>query len=521
MPTAFEGRSYSNVTLTSLNGDLSVVVFMPKGISTNNDDDVYYYSSRFDHGSMIGSITRKRKFMVQDPQCSGKPDCPNKIVEREHILYGADAWRQPHNTHWPESGMGLASEFGVGDDGSFCYYRCGWYQENDVTNGVLGYQEAGVGQPFLKIGVGELLKGTCPTCDSTEDYKFNSPYLFASQPLWNLTYVSKKVASNNNLGEKPSQDIISSIRLDHEATLRNNPYGYALSKVIALNDRVLEVTSTLTNKGASPFSTAWYSHNFFTCDHTAVGPGYSADLNLQGTGHIIGGGVSSGQPPLLTPQGGSSSALPPLFDEPGTWSWTAPLLDFSRIKPFSNSVHIDMTRALDPGIRIKAEFTKDPNSDGGFAYTACQTMIQSSLKVQSADDPSRSIRNDPTIRMYAYNLYIERGTLSPEPQILIRNLQPNQSVTWTQRLVIQDVVADNEYIDPRPFSVNATIPSSVFVDTSITLTSFLPVSKVSQSVAMLLFGLCVTLLVSRIMVSSISRFSRRNRGYRYIDDLER
>lgn len=36
------------------------------------------------------------------------------------------------------------------------------------------------GQSFLKIGVGELIKGSCPMCNAaTGEYKFNSPYLFA------------------------------------------------------------------------------------------------------------------------------------------------------------------------------------------------------------------------------------------------------------------------------------------------------------------------------------------------------
>jgi hypothetical protein len=460
-----EGRYYSNVTLTSLKGDLSVVVFLPKGVLNNNDDEIFYYSSRFDHGSMIGDITRKRRYVVPDPSCKGDPACPTKVIEREHVLYGTDAWRQPHNTHWPESGVGLASEFGVGDDGSFCYYRCGWYQENDVTNGVLGYQEANIGEPFLKIGVGEIIKGTCPLCDSSEDYKFNSPYLFGSQPVWNFTIINKTktgTTTTSGAGNKAMDNVtLNTIRLDHEAMLRTKQHGYGLSKLISLNDHVLEVTSTLTNKGVAPFSTVWYSHNFFTCDHTAVGPGYSVDLNLQGSGHTMSAGSPTIPGILVGGVPGAPQPLPPLFDEPGTWSWTTPLLDYARLTPSPNSVHLEMKRALDPGTRIKTEFTKDPNSDGGFTFNACQSSIQSSLRIES-DDPDRNIHNDPTIKMYAYNVYIERGTFSPEPQILIRNLQPNQTVSWTQRLVIQDVVTtDDEFISQQGSSNNYVVFPSI------------------------------------------------------------
>ena len=128
---------YANVTLTSAGGDLSVVVYLPGGIK---QDQTYYSSTRFDHGSMIGSITRK----TRDADGS----------EHRHVLYGTNRWRVPHDPYWPESGVGLASEFGVGDDGAFCNYRCGWYGVNDVTNGVLGYREARNGESFLKVRSG-------------------------------------------------------------------------------------------------------------------------------------------------------------------------------------------------------------------------------------------------------------------------------------------------------------------------------------------------------------------------------
>jgi hypothetical protein len=154
-------RSYNNITLWNDAADLSVVVYLPFGVSADHRkgveiNDLFYYSSRFDHGSMIGSITRWRQ--------------PKSVDTPNHVLFGTNLWRIPHNVRWPESGVGLASEFGVGDNGAFCYYRCGWYQQSDITNGVLGYEQAKVGESFLKIGVGELKKGTCPACDSTEEY---------------------------------------------------------------------------------------------------------------------------------------------------------------------------------------------------------------------------------------------------------------------------------------------------------------------------------------------------------------
>jgi len=383
---------YANVTLTSLDGDLSVVVYTPKGV---NDDDIinsdlppYYYSSRFEHGSMIGSISRKRRYVDSET---------GKEYTKEHVLYGTDTWRIPHNTHWPESGVGLASEFGVGDDGNLCYFRCGWPQATNVTNGVLGYMEADSGEPFLKIGVGELIKGTCPECDSTDIYKFNSPYLLNRDPKWKLSYLHQN-----------SQSEVTGLQLQHEARLKD--HGYHLTKDISLTENVLSVTTTLQNMGKEPFSTVWYSHHLFSCDGRSVGPGYSLDLNLAGTN------------------------MHPIYTEPGTWSWSTPLDQYGTITPYDKSVHLKMNRDLEPGTRIKAEFEDDHATAGGFTLTACQTAIEASI--ESAQFQPQNM-NAP-ISMYDYNLYIERGTFSPEPQILINNLQPWQSVSWTLKLVIRD-----------------------------------------------------------------------------------
>jgi hypothetical protein len=360
---------YANVTLSN-GDDLSVVVFLPSGIQP--EENTFYYASRFDHGSMIGVISRK-------------------VSETEtHKLFEADMWRVPHNSNWPESGVGLASEFGVGDDGSFCYYRCGWGGANDVTNGVLGYFEAKNDEPFLKIGVGKLLKGTCPTCDSTDDYRFNSPYLFAEPPVWHVLEQSDH-----------------SITLEHEAKLR--VWGYKLVKAIALDGNVLSVTNTLSNFGQSPFSTAWYSHNFFTCDQMAVGPGYSVELAIEG--------ASS------RPSNAYSNAA--MYEEPGTWSWSTPLADYAKVRVHSDRIRVEMDRALPPGVRIKSEFINDSQTSGGYTIRACQTEIVSTL-----DHPEQS--------MYAYNLYVERATLSPEPQLLL-HLEPGQSTSWTQRLEIRGI----------------------------------------------------------------------------------
>ncbi len=368
-PCADAQASFANVTLRSKSGDLSAVIFLPKGIKT--DEPTFYLASRFDHSSMIGNIERT----------THNPDTGKKST---HLLYGAQQWRVPHDPYWPESGIGLAAEFGVGDDGAFCNYRCGWNQVNEVTNGVLGYQEARNGESFLKIGVGELIKGSCPTCDSADDFKFNSPYRFAKTPVWTL---EKHEKSN-------------SMALYQEAVL--NQYGYQLKKEIQLNDNELLVTTKLVNIGRVPFATAWYSHHFFTCDNYPVGRGVGVDLDLAATGGR--------------------------YEEPGTWFWSTPIGNYADITASQDAVSVEMNRGVERNVRIKAEFTRDEQSHGAFTLHGCETSIRETI-------PEVGVEGG--VSMYAYNIYIESGTFSPEPQIYM-HLWPGQEISWTQRLEFAD-----------------------------------------------------------------------------------
>jgi len=436
------GSHYANVTLSSLGGDLAVVVFLPHGLKP--DERTFYYASRFDHSSMIGSITRK----VRTINSYGEE------VTKDHILFETDTWRAPHNPYWPESGVGLASEFGAGDDGAFCYYRCGWSGAEDVTNGVLGYREARNGEPFLKIGVGELIKGSCPKCDSTDDYRFNSPYLFSTPPSWKILEIG-----DHNLS------------LEHEALLHQ--HGYKLVKSISLDDNILSVTTSLTNLGQQPFVTAWYSHNFFSCDGNAVGPGYSLDLGLKGdTG--------------------------PLYDEPGTWTWATPLQEYAKIRRHSDTVNVEMVRALGPGVRIKTEFYDDGATTGAFKLQACGTSIRSEFESQDKLD------------MYGYNLYIERETLSPEPQLLLR-LEPGASKSWTQRVVIGDAEKPRADIQGAALS-SLDYVASVFQGNDASLS---PASLASLMVSLLLLSAALVLVSRRLL-----RRRRRTFEYTTIMDVE-
>jgi hypothetical protein len=437
---------YANVTLTAHNSDLSVFLYLPMGLQ-KPDEELYYFSSRFDHSSMIGAIHRTVRNTAEAGPADGGS---SNTTTTSHVLYQDGMWRQPHNSNWPESGIGLAAEFGVGDDGDLCPFRCGWDGAEDLTNGVLGYREAELGAPFLKIGVGKLIKGSCPDCDSTEDYKFNSPYQFAELPSWTMT------RSNTH-----------TVQLNHEAHLSG--HGYGLQKEISLVGNTLSITTTLTNLGRDAFSTVWYSHNFFTCDSRVVGPGYSVDLNLKGL------------------------ANEPAYLEPGTWSWSTPLQEYAQVERKDDEITIEIVRALDPGVRIKSEFVKDETTNGGFTLHGCQTKIQSSIpQTESGGIP-----------MYAYNLYVERGTLSPEPQILLL-MDPGQSQTWTQKLVIS------------PDSSTGGASLSSYLRASLVLTS----DEGSTSLLFLRHPLLLNVVALTLLALTFQRIVRRRRRQQSYTQIE-
>jgi hypothetical protein len=457
--------SYSNVTLSSLGGDLKVTVYLPAGIK--DDEPAYYESTRFDHGSMIGSISRVSRFVTN----SGREK------SETHELYGTELWRIPHNAHWPESGVGFAAEFGVGDNGPNCDYRCGWYGIDDVTNGLLGYKEALPGQSFLKIGVGELIKSSCDECDSSMDYRFNSPYQYAKPPTWTLKYSS-------------DQQVI----MEHEARL--NHYGYHLEKTITLADNTLSVTSTLTNLGRDAFSTSWYSHNFFTCDGVPIGPGYGVDLGLK-------------------------ESKSPMFEEPGLmFGWSRPLRDYARVKssPESNLVSVTLDRPIEPGTRIKAEFHRDQQSTGAFTLRGCGSVIDVDFPELVEPEPQQP--NPPSgISMYAFNLYMERGALCPEPQLFI-HLDPGASTSWTQRVVMTD--EDDEEVSLEGMADPSAQLEQFELKTIVSETTNMMARRLNHvgGAVLLALAVCSVLYVASGWIVSTQRSGQYRAQYSPIPDSE-
>jgi len=127
---------------------------------------------------------------------------------------------------------GLSDEFGLFGDG------------------VLGYETAGRGQAFLKIGVGRLVR------DTAEGYQFAHPY-----PVDELFPVEMDLGT---------AALSVSQRSDGDG-----PWQYLYRKSYSLaGDDGFTIHYELTNTGTAPWAFEHYNHHWFRLQGTAVGPGY-------------------------------------------------------------------------------------------------------------------------------------------------------------------------------------------------------------------------------------------------------
>jgi len=122
--------------------------------------------------------------------------------------------------------------------------------EFDMENSPPGFDEAKPGEPFVKIGVGLLLKGA----DAT--YGFWRPYPFAKPPAWQVTSGPDWV--------------------EFKQEVSHDGWGYVWTKRIHLvaGTPTLAIAYRLENTGTKAINTLFYCHNFITLDDDPVGPNY-------------------------------------------------------------------------------------------------------------------------------------------------------------------------------------------------------------------------------------------------------
>lgn len=136
-----------------------------------------------------------------------------------------------------KDGSGLVDEFGI------------------EGTGVLNFDDASGQTPFLKIGVGELLR------DDREPYRFDTRYRV--RRLLPVTATRDR----NHLVVRQASDVI-------------NGYGYAYEKRYALDasGKSVRIEYRLRNIGTRPFSVEQYNHCFFQLARRWIGPSYRVEL---------------------------------------------------------------------------------------------------------------------------------------------------------------------------------------------------------------------------------------------------
>jgi len=123
----------------------------------------------------------------------------------------------------------------------------GLFGEFDLVTPPPGFKEAAIGGPFVKIGVGALIKGA-------ERYRF-----------WPQHKVHQR-AKTTVAWSKASASFV-------QALAPVNGYGYELKAKVSMAGRALIIDMTLKNTGTKPFETHQYLHNSFAFDNDGLKPG--------------------------------------------------------------------------------------------------------------------------------------------------------------------------------------------------------------------------------------------------------
>lgn len=210
----FSGSFWSLITVLILGGSAHAADYPKFEIKSNqlrvnvylpDSEKGYYRGTRFDWAGVLGPI-----------EFGG------------HTLF--TPWKDTHDPTNNDDIVGPVDEFG-----------------HDLP---LGYRDAKIGEPFVKIGVGELEK------PKEEKYSFFNKYRILKPGTWNVL-----------------RDGTSRIEFTQELTsVRGMAYKYV--KSIRVDSSILELDYMLRNTGTRPISTDVYNHNFFNVDADPVGPNY-------------------------------------------------------------------------------------------------------------------------------------------------------------------------------------------------------------------------------------------------------
>lgn len=114
----------------------------------------------------------------------------------------------------------------------------------------VGYEEAKVGEGFLKIGIGIVIKPQEPK------YSIATPYQIVNAGMWKVKKKSDYVEFNQILNDT------------------NYAYSYTKKVQLIKGKPEMVLSHSLKNTGKKTIETDVYNHNFFVMDKQPIGPGY-------------------------------------------------------------------------------------------------------------------------------------------------------------------------------------------------------------------------------------------------------
>jgi len=198
-----ENMTFPNVELS--NGIIKMGVYLP------DPENGYHRGTRFDWSGVISQ------------------------VEYDGHTY-FDEWKDGHDPNNHDDITGPVEEF---RSGSF-----------DVPS-ALGYDEAKVGEPFIKIGIGLLEKIDEPA------YRFWYPYKIIEAGKWKVDY---------------GEDWLEFVQ--DFAGIKGWSYTYRKKITLSKDKPEFTISHSLKNTGTRDIETSQYNHNFFMIDKTPVGTNY-------------------------------------------------------------------------------------------------------------------------------------------------------------------------------------------------------------------------------------------------------
>jgi hypothetical protein len=204
------------------NGPLRVKLYLPDA------KNGYYHSTRFDWSGVIASLEYKG-----------------------HNFYGP--WFDSFDPKVHDYAY-VGAEVVVGS----CAAISGPVEEFQTNDAALGWDEAKVGETFIKVGVGVLRK-------DAGSYDSLTPYEIVRPGSWTVR-------------QHPD-----SVEFTQELTDPSSGYGYIYRKTVLLREGKPEMVleHSLKNTGRRTIQSTVYNHNFLVLDKQPPGPDFAISVPFQ------------------------------------------------------------------------------------------------------------------------------------------------------------------------------------------------------------------------------------------------